>query len=146
MRGATSSCSWNRKRSKPSCAFATLASALPRMSCRMYSHSSSKRIRHRSGRTGASVSDSPWCAAWSSATVVASPRQARAPDTEVSSPFAYQGPWGSLEIDTRAAYQCDIGRQMCALLASRDLFGEDPDREQEVREVHARWAQPRKAL
>ena len=37
-------------------------------------------------------------------------------------------------------------RQLSALMASRHLFREDPDRERGVREVQARWAQLRKAL
>ena len=37
-------------------------------------------------------------------------------------------------------------RQLCALMASRNLFREDPDRERGVREVQARWARLRKAL
>ena len=37
-------------------------------------------------------------------------------------------------------------RQLSALMASRDLFREDPDRERGVREVQARWARLRKAL
>jgi hypothetical protein len=37
-------------------------------------------------------------------------------------------------------------RQLAALMASRELFGEDPDREKGVREVRARWARLRKAL
>ena len=37
-------------------------------------------------------------------------------------------------------------RQLSALMASRELFGEDPDRENGVREVRARWARLRKAL
>jgi signal transduction histidine kinase len=64
---------WNGKRAKPSCAFATPASALILMSCRTCSISSSRRIRHRGARTRASVSDSPWCAVWSSAKAATSP-------------------------------------------------------------------------
>jgi hypothetical protein len=37
-------------------------------------------------------------------------------------------------------------KQLAAFMASRDLFGEDPDRENEVSEVRARWARLRKAL
>jgi len=37
-------------------------------------------------------------------------------------------------------------RQLGALMASRNLFREDPDRERGVREVQARWARLRKAL
>ncbi len=37
-------------------------------------------------------------------------------------------------------------RQSAALMASRGLFGDDPDREQGVREVRRRWALLRKAL
>jgi hypothetical protein len=37
-------------------------------------------------------------------------------------------------------------RQLSALMASRDLFGEDPHREDGVREVRARWARLRAAL
>jgi hypothetical protein len=37
-------------------------------------------------------------------------------------------------------------RQLAALMASRGLFGEDPEREKGVREVRARWARLRKAL
>jgi hypothetical protein len=37
-------------------------------------------------------------------------------------------------------------RQLSALMASRELFGQDPDREKGVREVRARWARLRKAL
>jgi hypothetical protein len=37
-------------------------------------------------------------------------------------------------------------RQLAALMASRGLFGEDPDREQGVLDVRARWARLRKAL
>jgi hypothetical protein len=36
-------------------------------------------------------------------------------------------------------------RQLGALMASRNLFREDPDRERGVREVQARWARLRKA-
>jgi hypothetical protein len=36
-------------------------------------------------------------------------------------------------------------RQLGALMASRNLFREDPDRERGVREVQARWARFRKA-
>jgi len=42
-------------------------------------------------------------------------------------------------IDTKA-------RQLAALMASRHLFGDDPDRERGVREVQARWARLRKVL
>lgn len=37
-------------------------------------------------------------------------------------------------------------RQLGALMASRHLFREDPDRERGIREVQARWARLRKAL
>jgi hypothetical protein len=37
-------------------------------------------------------------------------------------------------------------RQLSALMASRHLFREDPDRERGIREVQARWARLRKAL
>ena len=37
-------------------------------------------------------------------------------------------------------------RQVGVLMASRDLFREDPDRERGVREVRARWVRIRKAL
>jgi hypothetical protein len=37
-------------------------------------------------------------------------------------------------------------RQLSALMASRGLFGEDPEREKGVRKVRARWARLRKAL
>jgi hypothetical protein len=37
-------------------------------------------------------------------------------------------------------------KQLAALMASRDIFGEDPDRDRGVREVQARWARLRKAL
>jgi len=37
-------------------------------------------------------------------------------------------------------------RQLGALMASRNLFREDPDWERGVREVQARWARLRKAL
>src|SRR2546423_669653 len=37
-------------------------------------------------------------------------------------------------------------RQLAALMASWELFGEDPEREKGVREVRARWARIRKAL
>jgi hypothetical protein len=37
-------------------------------------------------------------------------------------------------------------RQLSALMASRDLFGKDPDREKGVREVRERWDRIRKAL
>lgn len=37
-------------------------------------------------------------------------------------------------------------RQLAALMASRDLFGADPERENGVREVRARWARARKAF
>ena len=37
-------------------------------------------------------------------------------------------------------------KQLAALMASRELFGEDPDREKGVREVRERWARLRKAL
>jgi hypothetical protein len=36
-------------------------------------------------------------------------------------------------------------RQLGALMASRNLFREDPDRERGVREAQARWARFRKA-
>jgi len=47
-------------------------------------------LRHRAARTRASVSDSPWCAVWSSAMAAASPWQALVPGKEASSLFAYQ--------------------------------------------------------
>lgn len=37
-------------------------------------------------------------------------------------------------------------RQLAALMAARDLFGEDPDREHEVGMVRERWANLRRAL
>ena len=37
-------------------------------------------------------------------------------------------------------------RQLSALMASRDLFGKDQDREKGVREVRERWDLIRKAL
>jgi hypothetical protein len=37
-------------------------------------------------------------------------------------------------------------RQLSALMASRDLFGEDVDRDTGVREVRERWARIRRAL
>lgn len=37
-------------------------------------------------------------------------------------------------------------RQLSALMASRDLFGKDKDREKGVREVRERWNRIRKAL
>lgn len=37
-------------------------------------------------------------------------------------------------------------RQLSALMASRDLFGKDQDRENAVRDVRERWARIRKAL
>ncbi len=37
-------------------------------------------------------------------------------------------------------------KQLAALMASRNLFREDPDRERGIREVQARWARLRKAL
>ena len=36
--------------------------------------------------------------------------------------------------------------QLAALVASRWLFGPDPDRERQVREVRERWVQLRRAL
>lgn len=60
--GAISGYSWNGRRPKPSSAFATPGSALPRMFSRTCSISSSRRVRRRAWRTRASVSDLPWCA------------------------------------------------------------------------------------
>jgi hypothetical protein len=40
----------------------------------------------------------------------------------------------------------EIKARQLSLMASRNLFREDPDRERGVREVQARWAQLRKAL
>jgi hypothetical protein len=37
-------------------------------------------------------------------------------------------------------------RQLAALMASRDLFGPESDREARVREVRERWARLRQAL
>ena len=37
-------------------------------------------------------------------------------------------------------------RQLEALMASRDAFGDDPQREQEIESVRERWARLRKAL
>lgn len=37
-------------------------------------------------------------------------------------------------------------RQLEALMASRDAFGEDPQREQEIESVRERWVGLRKAL
>jgi hypothetical protein len=37
-------------------------------------------------------------------------------------------------------------KQLSALMASRNLFREDPERERGVRQVQARWARLRKAL
>jgi hypothetical protein len=37
-------------------------------------------------------------------------------------------------------------RQLSALMASRELFRQDPNRDEGVREVRARWARYRKAL
>ncbi len=37
-------------------------------------------------------------------------------------------------------------RQLVALMASRDAFGEDPQREREIEAVRERWAGLRKAL
>jgi len=37
-------------------------------------------------------------------------------------------------------------KQLAALMASRNLFREDPERERGIREVQARWARLRKAL
>jgi hypothetical protein len=37
-------------------------------------------------------------------------------------------------------------RQLSALMASRNLFREDPERERGIREAQARWARLRKAL
>jgi hypothetical protein len=36
--------------------------------------------------------------------------------------------------------------QLAALMASRDVFGPEPDRETQVREVRERWARLRQAL
>ncbi len=36
--------------------------------------------------------------------------------------------------------------QLCALMASRDLFAEDPEREKGVVEVRERWARLRQVL
>ncbi|MGH8220539.1 MAG: hypothetical protein ACREUT_18550 [Steroidobacteraceae bacterium] len=37
-------------------------------------------------------------------------------------------------------------RQLGALMASRDLFGPEPDRDAQIREVRDRWARLRQAL
>jgi hypothetical protein len=37
-------------------------------------------------------------------------------------------------------------KQLAALMASRDAFGSDPDREEQIREVRERWARVRQAL
>jgi Fe-S-cluster formation regulator IscX/YfhJ len=37
-------------------------------------------------------------------------------------------------------------RQLAALVDSRDAFGDDPQREQEIESVRERWAGLRKAL
>jgi hypothetical protein len=37
-------------------------------------------------------------------------------------------------------------RQLAALMESRDLFGPEPDRENQIREVRERWARLRRAL
>lgn len=60
---------------------------------------------------------------------------------------AYTARWTELE-----AFQIEELRrtstetkflQLCSLMASRDLFAEDPEREEGVREVRERWAQLR---
>ncbi|MGH8133736.1 MAG: hypothetical protein ACRETG_03305 [Steroidobacteraceae bacterium] len=37
-------------------------------------------------------------------------------------------------------------RQLASLMASRHVFGPEPDREQQILEVRARWARLRQAL
>lgn len=37
-------------------------------------------------------------------------------------------------------------RQLAALMAARDVFGREPDRDAQVRDVRERWARLRRAL